>query len=209
MVVKASISELNKASAEAVASRGDIVIEALTKHADIFDKPLPDVPTLTTKNDLLKGAILDYETLGGGKIAAAAMVAQRADMVGLLRLEASYVTSRANGDMQILLKGGFPIQKPTRTPIGQLPAPDAPSVTRGTKSGQLNAATTPLYGGQAYLWRVALASSPAVYVQTAQTTAASNSFFDLTAGETYQIEVQVIGSAGPSDFSDAGSLMAV
>lgn len=209
MVVKASISELNKASAEAVAGRGDIVIEALTKHADIFDKPTPDVATLDAKNVLLKGAILDYATLGGGKIAAAAVLAQRADMVGLLRLEASYVTSRANGDMQILLKGGFPIQKPTRTPIGQLPAPDAPSVTRGKKSGQLNAATTPLYGGQAYLWRVALAASPEVYVQTAQTTAASTSFSDLTAGETYNIEVQVIGSAGPSDFSDAGTLMAV
>lgn len=209
MVAKTSINELNKASAEAVASRGDIVVEALTRHADIFDKPIPDLVTLKAKNDLLKGAILDYETLGGGRIASAAIVAQRADMVGLLRLEASYVTSRANGDMQILLKGGFPIQKPNRTPIGQLPAPEAPTVTRGARSGHLNAATTPLYGGQAYLWRVALASSPAVYVQTAQTTAASVSFSNLTAGEIYQIEVQVIGSAGPSDFSAAGSLMAV
>ena len=109
--------------------------------------------------------------------------------------------------MEILLKGGFPIQKPTRTPIGQLDAPDAPGVTQGKLSGQLDAATTPLYGGSAYLWRVALDSSPNVYVQTAQTTAASASFFGLTPGEIYDIEVQVIGSAGPSDWSDAGILM--
>jgi hypothetical protein len=207
MVIKASINELNKANAQDVASRGDIVIDALTKNAAIFDKPTPDVPTLQASNALLKAAILNYETVGGGKLPASAVKARRADMVGLLRLEASYVTSRANGDMEILLKGGFPIQKPTRTPIGQLDAPDAPRVTQGTKSGQLDAATTPLYGGQAYLWRVALDSSPEVYVQTAQTTAASNSFFGLTAGQIYNIEVQVIGSAGPSDWSDAGSLM--
>ena len=209
MVVKASISELNKASAAAVASRGDVVVEALTKNSDIFDKPIPDVPTLKAKNEQLKAAILNYETVGGGRLAAAAVTTLRADMAGLLRLEASYVTSRANGNMEILLKGGFPIQKPTRSPIGQLPAPDAPSASQGTKSGQLDAATTPLYGGQAYLWRVALASSPEVYVQTAQTTAASTSFYDLTPGAIFNVEVQVIGSAGPSDFSAPGSLMVI
>ena len=209
MVVKVSISELNKASAQDVWSRCQIVIEALTKNAAIFTKPSPDVPALQAGNDLLKAAILNYETNGGGKLLAAAMRARRADVVGLLRLEASYVTATANGDMEILLKGGFPIQKPTRTPVGQLPAPDAPYVKQGTLSGQLDASTTPLYGGQAYLWRVASDKSPEVYVQTAQTTAASASFYDLTPGEIYNIEVQVIGSAGPSDWSDAGSLMVV
>lgn len=209
MVVKVAINELNKASAQGVWSRGEIVIEALTKHADIFDKPNPDIPTLQSTNGLLKAALLNYETLGGGKLSAAVLKARRADMVGLLRLEASYVTTRANGDMEILLKGGFPIQKPTRTPIGQLDAPEAPYVKQGKLSGQLDAATPPIYGGQAYLWRVARAASPEVYVQTAQTTAASASFYDLTPGEIYNIEAQAIGSAGPSDWSDAGSLMVI
>ena len=209
MVVKASISELNKASAQDIWSRAEIVVEALTKNAEIFDTPNPPVALLKTSNDLLKQAILAYETVGGGRLPAAAVKARRADTVGLLRLEASYVTARADGDMEILLKGGFPIQKPVRTPIGQFPAPNAPDVTQGTKSGQLDAATSPLYGGQAYLWRVARASSPEVFVQTAQTTAARSSFFGLTAGEIYNIEVQTIGSAGPSDWSDAGSLMVI
>lgn len=165
------------------------------------------MPTLQTANDLLKAAVLAYEASGGGKVPSNAVKARRAEMVGLLRLEAMYVTSRANGDMEILLKGGFPIQKPTRTPIGQLEAPAAPAVTQGKLSGQLDAATSPIYGGQAFLWRVALDSAPEVYVQTAQTTAASASFYDLTPGEIYNIEAQVIGSAGPSDWSDAGILM--
>ena len=46
-------------------------------------------------------------------------------------------------------------------------------------------------------------------IKDAQTTAASASFYDLTPGEIYNIEAQVIGSAGPSDWSDAGSLMVV
>lgn len=209
MVVKASISELNKASAQAVANRGDVVIDALTKNAVIFADPSPTVAALQGANDLLMGAILNWETSGGGKIASAAVKARRREMVGLLRLEASYVTSTANGDMEKLLKGGFPIQKPTRTPIGQLPALDAPGVTQGKLSCQLDAATTPLYGGQAYLWRLALDSAPEVYVQTAQTTAANTSFYGLTAGEVYNIEVQAIGSAGPSDWSESSSRMVI
>jgi hypothetical protein len=209
MVTKASISELNKAPAQGILVRCGIVIEAWKKNAEIFDKPSPDVPTLQTSYDLLDGALLNYETVGGGKIASAAVKARRADTVGLLRLAASYVTTRANGDMEILLKGGFPIQKPTRTPIGQLEAPETPAATQGVKSGQLDAATTPVYGGYTYVWRLAVQSSPEVYVQTAQTTAASTSFYDLTPGEIYNVEVQVIGSAGPSDWSDAGSLMVV
>ena len=208
-VTKVSIGELGRLPAVGVYSRCGIVIDALTKYKDIFDKPSPDIVTLQAGNDLLKSSILDYETAGGGKILAAAVKARRADVVGLLRLEASYVTARANGNMEILLKGGFPIQKPTRTPIGQLDAPDVPSVKHGKLSGQLDASTTPVYGGQAYLWRVALAETPEVYVQTAQTTAASTPFYDLTPGEIYNIEAQVIGSAGPSDWSDAGSLMAI
>src|SRR3954453_731850 len=101
-VAKVAISELGRSSAPGVYSRCGIVIEALTKYKDIFDKPSPDIVTLQTGNDLLKASILAYEMAGGGKILAAAVKARRADVVGLLRLEASYVQTRANGDMEIL-----------------------------------------------------------------------------------------------------------
>ncbi len=49
MVVKASISELNKANAQAVANRGDVVIDALTKNVVIFTDPSPTVMALRAR----------------------------------------------------------------------------------------------------------------------------------------------------------------
>ena len=42
-----------------------------------------------------------------------------------------------------------------------------------------------------------------------QTTAASNVFTGLTPGQIYAVDVNVVGSAGPSDWSDAAQLMVV
>lgn len=53
------------------------------------------------------------------------------------------------------------------------------------------------------------ASAPTVYVQTAQTTAARTTFGDLTPGQLYNMEVNAVGAAGTSDWSDDGSMMVV
>jgi len=68
---------------------------------------------------------------------------------------------------------------------------------------------SPVKGGYAYNWRVALASAPTVYVQTAQTTGGRTKFAGLTPGHVYNIEANVVGAAGVSDWSDAGSLMVI
>ena len=46
-------------------------------------------------------------------------------------------------------------------------------------------------------------------LQTAQTTSASNTFAGLTPGVIYNIEANAVGAAGPSDWSDPVSQMAV
>ena len=66
--------------------------------------------------------------------------------------------------MADLPASGFPIQKPTRTPAGVLPAPAAPVLSLGARSGELAASTPPLDNAYTYNWRVALASSPTVNV---------------------------------------------
>jgi len=48
-----------------------------------------------------------------------------------------------------------------------------------------------------------------VGVTTAQTTPASNTFDGLTPGVVYNIEANVVGSAGPSDWSDPVPQMVV
>jgi predicted phage tail protein len=56
---------------------------------------------------------------------------------------------------------------------------------------------------------VALASVPTVYVQTAQTTAARNTFSGLAPGQVYAVEVNAVGSAGASNWSNAADLMVI
>lgn len=54
-----------------------------------------------------------------------------------------------------------------------------------------------------------LASAPTVFVQQSQTTAGRNTFSGLTPGQVYVVEWNAMGSAGPSDWSDAGETMVV
>ena len=64
-------------------------------------------------------------------------------------------------------------------------------------------------GAAIYNWRLAAASAPTGYLQTAQTTAASHTFTGLTPGVVYLAQVNCVGSAGPSDWSEPVSQMAV
>lgn len=111
--------------------------------------------------------------------------------------------------MEKLLSSGFPVQKAGRTPIGPLPAPNAPVVSQGALSGVLDAATAPVCGASSYNWSVALESAPDVAVKTAQTTGARASLDGLTPGKVYLISLNAIGAAGTSDWSDYGSLMVI
>jgi len=47
---------------------------------------------------------------------------------------------------------------------------------------------------------LARADAPEVFVQTAQTTAASNVFTGLTPGVAYLVQVNAVGAAGPTDW---------
>lgn len=52
-------------------------------------------------------------------------------------------------------------------------------------------------------------NAPTVVLQSAQTTSASNSFAGLTPGNVYVAQVNAVGSAGPSDWSEPVSQMVV
>jgi hypothetical protein len=114
-----------------------------------------------------------------------------------------------NGDLTVLLSSGFPIQKPQHFPIGVLPAPANVTIALGELSGQLYASMPPVFGAAIYNWRLSAASAPTVVLQTAQTTAASNTFSGLTPGVIYVVQVNAVGTAGPSDWSSPVSKMVV
>ena len=204
MNVKPAIGFLTKDGEAPFTEKVTTILEWM-KNNPKYPTPAPTLAAVQTAFDAYKVATADAAQ--GGKDHIAVRDARRAELVSLLRQLANYVSSTANGDMETLLSSGFPTQKNAGSPVGPLPAPNAPVVTQGTKSGSLAAVTPPVYGASAYNWRVALASEPSVFVQTKQSTAARSTFEGLTPGKIYNVELNAVGAAGVSDWSDDGSQM--
>lgn len=204
MVVKPAIGFLSSTSDALIVTGTHTIVDALTNNPD-YTTPTPTLVTVTTALNAFVAAIA--AAANGGKEETAIKNAKRAELVSLLRQLASYVGVTCGGDMAKLLSSGFPTQKPNRSPVGSLPAPDAPVATPGKNSGELSAVSAPVFGAYTYNWRLALASAPTVYIKQLQTTAASNIFTGLTPGQTYTVQLNAVGSAGTSDWSDDGETM--
>ena len=149
------------------------------------------------------------EAAQGGKEQIAARNAARAELVSQLRVLLNNINAIANGDDVILASSGFPLRSTSRTPIGPLPTPEAPVMTQGPTSGTLRAAIGRISGASLYGARLALASAPDKYLETRQSTATRFDFDGLTPGEVYNVEMNAIGSAGATDFSDAGTIRVI
>jgi hypothetical protein len=206
MIVKAAIGFLTQAGDDRLIGDVQGAINGLTDNPN-FPTPAPTLKTVTTALTAFIDAVA--AAVNGGRVETAAKKARRAELVSLMRQLAAYVTLTADGDLEKLLSSGFPYQKPDRTRVGILPAPTAPTLRFGGKSGQLDATVSPIYGAGSYNWRVALASSPTTFVQTAQTVGGRYSFQGLTPGQAYSVEVNAVGAAGPGDWSDASTAIVV
>ena len=134
---------------------------------------------------------------------------KRAALAALLRALANYVQVACNGDLTVLLSSGFPIQKPQRNPIGVLPAPVNLTINLGSLTGELNAVVPPVFGASIYNWKLTASNAPAVVLQSAQTTGGRTTFTGLTPGVVYVAQVNAVGAAGPSDWSQPVSQMAM
>jgi hypothetical protein len=205
MVVKPSISFLKTDSDAQLIADTKTIITSMTGNAS-YTTPLPTLPDVTTANDEFAIALAD--AADGGMTLTSIKKDKRAALVALLRDLASYVQVTCNGDLTVLLSSGFPIQKPQRNPIGVLPAPVV-SLDTGALSGDLDCVVAPIFGAATYNWQIAAASAPTVILQTAQTTGGRNTFSGLTPGVTYVVQANAVGSAGPSDWSQPVSQMAV
>jgi hypothetical protein len=110
--------------------------------------------------------------------------------------------------MAMLLSSGFPTQKSARTPVGVLPAPTAPVLKQGPRSGELTVTTKAMSHAASYMWQLALASAPATILRTLPTTAARTVFPGLTLAQTYVVTVAAVGSAGQGAWSEATQAIA-
>ena len=145
----------------------------------------------------------------GGRTLTALKEQKRAALCALVRSLALDVTEECHGDLTVLLTSGFPIQKPERYPIGDLPAPAAPALSLGTHSGELDASVPPIYGALTYNWLVMLAAAPTVVVQEIETSTSYATFPNLPPGQVCIVQANAVGTAGTSDWSPTTSRMVV
>ena len=206
MIVKPSIGFLTLDSDAQLVKNAEIIVNSMTNNPS-YPTPSPALASVTTAINDFSVAI--DNAADGGKTLTLLKNQKRTALGAVLRNLASYVHVACDGDLAMLTSSGFPTQKPARTPVEVLPAPDTPVLSFGARTGELNASTPPIPNGYTYNWRVTLASAPTQYLQRVQTTAASNVFIRLTPGQIYAVDVNVVGAAGPSDWSDVAQLMVV
>lgn len=206
MTVKPAISWLNTDKDTELINDITVVIMGVGNNANIYPKPAPDLATIQKGLDDFSAGVA--ATADGGPSATAKKKNLRLIVTGLVRQLASYVQVACGGNMTNLLLSGFPAQKPTRSPIGDLPAPSNPVLTLGSHSGELDTSVNPVFGASTYNW--ALTSSvPGEAVRSEQSTASYFTFTGLTPGATYTMTCYVVGAAGPSDPSKSASQMVV
>jgi hypothetical protein len=171
-----------------------------------YPLPFPTLASITSAVDAFEIAVTN--ALTGGVIETGIKNALRLDLLVLVRQLAAYVQCHCDESVQNIIEAGFEVTR-AASPVGSLAAPSAPIVTQGVDSGSLVAISSPRAGAYSYSWRVALASAPTVFVQTTQSPGARTTFEGLTPGQIYNIQLNALGAAGPSDWSDDGTLMVV
>lgn len=205
MIVKPAITWLNRVNDATLRGNIGTIIKGMTDNAAIYDDPSPPLAAIQTASDnffLTIAAAAD-----GGRSATVAKKAARKVLTDLVRLLASYVQVACKGDLANLILSGFPPHKPVHEPVGQLLKPQAPVVKHGPQLGSITARVKSVKGAVNYNWRIT-ANLPGAVPVIVPDTASTHVFTGLTAGVCYTIDVYVLGTAGPTDWSGPASLFA-
>jgi hypothetical protein len=181
------------------------VVLSLTGNAN-FTSLTPTLVELAASADALEAAQL--AAVDGDRVAIAARKAAKASTIGLLRQLASCLQMQGQSDRAILATSGFEVSR-IPSPIGPVNPPGAPGLTRGKSDGEIKAKVPTAKGAASVNWRLALASDPTVYLQTAATSKFSNKFTGLAAGEMYLIQANFVTTAGVTSWGPTSALMAL
>jgi hypothetical protein len=206
MTVKPAIAWIGTNSDTLFGNNCGEVILGLTNNVDTYEKPVPGLPVVRGALDAFNADLKAWAD--GGRSAMVKKNNSRLVLASLMRQLAAYVTVACNGDLRNLVLSGFPPQKTTRTPVGILPAPPGLVLKQGGLTGMIVARVNPVFGASIYNW-TCTANTPGAVAITCQGTAASCTFSDLTPGVVYSVTLNVVGAAGPSNWSNPVSLMVI
>jgi len=198
MIVKPYISFLSRASDPDLIVMVGGIVTSMTGNAH-YPAPAPALPVISAALDEFAQAVAN--AADGGRTLTAIKNARRTALTTLVRQLATYVQLTCNGNMAVLISSGFPVQKPQRQSPGIPTAPSNLVVKLGLRTGELDAVATPVPGAVIYNWQLSREDEPTVVLQSAQTTAARNTFTGLMPGVIYRATVNAVSSAGPGNWS--------
>ena len=205
MIVKPLTGWINENSDSLFLNNSDVVLQALADNNTIYKTPLPPLADVQLSLDNLSVGIAAM--VNGGNAATINKNNLRLVANNLMRQLASYVTVACKGSMSDLILSGFPPQKPARTPVGPMPQPQGLTVAHGPQLSQLVAKVNPVFGASSYSFRLT-PNTPGAVPVIEQDTAANHMFSKLIPGVNYTIDVNALGAAGVSDWSNPASLTA-
>jgi hypothetical protein len=183
---------------------GSHVLEEMTDN-EYYLEPTPPL-------DLLDAELEAYEKAygntvgGGGRIATSLKKTARKNLLLTLQTLASYVLSQGQNNSTILLSSGFKLWK-NRAPVGDLPAPESLRY-RYLKSEELYLYFARVHRAANYSLQLAL-SENGPWEDRGISTSTRVTITNLVPGTRYWIRVCANGTAGPSPWSTALSVMAV
>jgi hypothetical protein len=171
-----------------------------------FPTTAPTLAAVTAVLDTLEAA--QDAALGGDRVAISALKDAKVTTIATLRQLSTSVQNQAEGDRTALLSSGFELNK-VPAPIGPLPPPGAPKLTRGKNDGEIKARVTKPNGTKSVNWRIALASAPTVYLEMASSSKGSYLFTRLTAGQIYLVQASLVGTSNTTSWGPTSALMAL
>ena len=172
----------------------------------IFPNPDPPLPDITSAAIKLEDA---YNAANTARLESASKTSlmddAEAGLDQLLTKLANYIESTTTGDESKILSSGMSVRA-KKTPIGQLPAPEALSADADEREGAIVLEWSKVYGAKSYIieksgdpptqtsWQIAGVSTKAKAVVV-----------KLTSGKRYWFRVAAIGTAGQGPWSDSAT----
>jgi hypothetical protein len=201
---KVAVSFFNRSSDAVLIVASLHIVNAMTGNP-AYPTPNPQIADIVTARNAYVAAV---DAAKGNAIGVVVRKQKRAALIALLRTLSHYVQVASAGDLPTLLGSGYTAQR-TRQPIGLLTAPADLRLTRGKATGEIVARCNKLAGAGAYEWRYATTTAATVWTSTGATLAARITLENLAPGTQYIVQTRSVGTTGPSNWSNAATLMAV
>ena len=179
------------------------VIKGLTGNA-AFPNPTVDLTAFGNTVTTFSAAIA--AALDGGKNAKAIRDKQRKLVIQDLKSLALYVENHSNDDPAILTTSGFAVKTPVKTTGQPVVPPAIKTLDFGSNSGHITVTLKKVTGAKVYFVRYAgmTGGLPGPWTTVPVPIVNKKTLISgLTPGVTYAFQMQSLGSAGYSDWSDS------